>query len=95
MWCVGIAHEAADILGQPFSDAGASGRPSPRGSVGTRRKKRVVSRDGDVPPTMGVSLADRLWRVVEWGAPDPHCKRLTNQEIKADLRVRRSAITQV
>ena len=60
----------------------------------------VVSRDGDVPPTMGVSLADRLWRVVECGAarvadrsgtaPDPGCKRLMKQEIKADQRVAES-----
>ena len=59
-----------DILRQPFSDAGASGRPSPRGSVGTRRKRMVLSRDGDVPPTMRVSLAHRLWRIMECGGSD-------------------------
>ena len=36
-----------------------------------RRKKMAVSRDGDVPPTMGVSLVHRLRRIVECGGPTP------------------------
>ena len=47
---------------RPFQDLGALPPfSSPRGSVGTRRKMMVVSRDGDVPPTMDAWWSGLVW----------------------------------
>ena len=46
--------------GEPGGPSREAPAPKP-GSVGTRRKRMLVSRDGDVPPTM-----DAWWRGLVW-----------------------------